>query len=132
MTEARNSVAQRIDALEEAYEFMLAYAARGAVGEEPADGGEGIRFFLGQAVAALTGLAERAGLEAGRLPSVAAGACREYIPVLGADAAKAMSAVHLVLAMPSIGSQLVDNLNASAHLRAVLADLFLLDEILKG
>ena len=32
---------------------------------------------------------------------------------------------------PSIGSQLVDNLNASTHLRAVLTDLFLLAEILK-
>jgi hypothetical protein len=36
----------------------------------------------------------------------------------------------LVLAQPSISSQLIDNLNASIHLRALLADLFLVTEIL--
>jgi hypothetical protein len=32
------------------------------------------------------------------------------------------------LAQRAIGSQLVDNLNASIHLRALLTDLFLIDE----
>jgi len=41
------------------------------------------------------------------------------------------AAVRLVLAQPSIGSQIVDNLNASSHVRAVLTDLFLLDDALK-
>jgi hypothetical protein len=36
-----------------------------------------------------------------------------------------------VLAQPSISSQLIDNLNASIHLRALLTDLFLVEEILK-
>jgi hypothetical protein len=36
-----------------------------------------------------------------------------------------------VLAQPSISSQLIDNLNASIHVRALLTDLFLIDEILK-
>jgi hypothetical protein len=36
-----------------------------------------------------------------------------------------------VLAQPAISSQLVDNLNASIHVRALLTDLFLLDEALK-
>jgi hypothetical protein len=31
-----------------------------------------------------------------------------------------------------ISSQLADNLNASIHVRAVLTDLFLIDDILKG
>ncbi len=35
------------------------------------------------------------------------------------------------LTQPSISSQLIDNLNASIHLRALLTDLFLVDEILK-
>jgi len=38
--------------------------------------------------------------------------------------------MELVLAQPAIGSQLIDNLNASIHLRALLADLFLVTEIL--
>ena len=37
-----------------------------------------------------------------------------------------------MLAQPSISSQLIDNLNASIHVRALLIDLFLIDEILKG
>ena len=38
----------------------------------------------------------------------------------------------IVLAQPSISSQVIDNLNASIHLRALLTDLFLVDEVLKG
>jgi len=37
----------------------------------------------------------------------------------------------LVLAQKSISSQLVDNLNASIHVRALLTDVFLIDEALK-
>jgi hypothetical protein len=37
-----------------------------------------------------------------------------------------------VRAQASIGSQLIDNLNASIHLRALLTDLFLMDEVLKS
>jgi len=51
--------------------------------------------------------------------------------VVDADARAAQAAVKLALAQPSIGSQLVDNLNASSHVRAVLTDLFLLGEGLK-
>jgi hypothetical protein len=39
--------------------------------------------------------------------------------------------MELVLAQPSISSQTVDNLNASIHVRALLTDLFLIDEIVK-
>ena len=51
--------------------------------------------------------------------------------MLDRDARSALAAVRLVLAQPSIGSQLIDNLNASIHVRALLTDLFLIDEILK-
>jgi hypothetical protein len=54
-----------------------------------------------------------------------------FIAVVERDVLGAQAAVRLVLAQPSIGSELVDNLNASIHLRAVLTDLFLLDEVLK-
>src|SRR5712671_4732904 len=52
--------------------------------------------------------------------------------VLARDAQDSLVAVELVLAQPTISSQLIDNLNASIHVRAVLTDLFLIDEILKG
>ena len=54
-----------------------------------------------------------------------------FIDVLDRDARSALAAVRLVLAQPSISSQLIDNLNASIHVRALLTDLFLIDEILK-
>ncbi len=39
--------------------------------------------------------------------------------------------MELVLTQPTISSQLVDNLNASIHLRSLLTDLFLIDEATK-
>jgi hypothetical protein len=51
--------------------------------------------------------------------------------VLDRDARDSIAAAELVLAQPSISSQMVDNLNASIHLRALLTDLFLLGEILR-
>jgi hypothetical protein len=51
--------------------------------------------------------------------------------VIERDARDAQAAVQIVLAQPDISSQLVDNLNASIHLRALLTDLFLIDEVLK-
>ena len=51
--------------------------------------------------------------------------------MLARDAADSVAAVELVLAQPAISSQLIDNLNASIHLRALLTDLFLLAEILE-
>ena len=47
------------------------------------------------------------------------------------DANDARAAIRLVLAQPSVSSQMVDNLNASIHLRALLTDLFLIDEIVR-
>ena len=49
-----------------------------------------------------------------------------------ATARDSLAAMELVLAQPAISSQLIDNLNASIHLRALLTDLFLLGEILRN
>ena len=121
----RGELTARCDSIEEAYEFMLAYAAQGRSGEE-AGKGPGIRRFLERAAAALDGL-DRAAAE-----RLGADAAADFIAILEDDAGKARAAVRLVLAQPSIGSQLVDNLNASIHLRALLTDLFLIDEVAKG
>ena len=55
---------------------------------------------------------------------------KNFIEVLRRDAENALSAVRLVLAQDSISSQMIDNLNAMIHLRALLTDVFLIDEIL--
>ena len=119
--------ARRSNAIEECYEFMLAYAAQGLPGDAGSQSGGELREYLKRAVEALMGLSAAAS---------AAGAGDErykaFLAVLDRDAEAALAAVQLVQAQPSISSQLVDNLNASIHLRALLTDLFLLDEILKS
>jgi hypothetical protein len=67
-----------------------------------------------------------------RLAADTATAYHAFIRVIDRDARDAQAAVELVLAQPAIGSQLIDNLNASIHLRALLTDLFLIDESLKA
>ena len=57
---------------------------------------------------------------------------RAFIAVVDRDAKDSQAAIQLVLALPAISSQVVDNLNASIHLRALLTDLFLIDEVLKS
>jgi len=118
----------RIDAIEEAYEFFLAYAAQGLSSDQGSKSGGQLRDFLSRAGAALDGLvpAFGAALAAGELTP--APAWRDMLDVLERDATAAAAAVALVASRDSISSQLVDNLNANIHLRALLTDLFLLDE----
>jgi hypothetical protein len=54
-----------------------------------------------------------------------------FIKVIDRDARDALAAIQLVAAQTSIGSGVIDNLNASIHLRALLTDLFVVDEALK-
>jgi hypothetical protein len=118
MNEGGFSLAQRIEAIEQAYEFMLAYAAQGREDE-----GGSIREFLERAVNALDGLSAAVGVDDQAFAA--------FCAVLEDDARKAGAALRLVLAQKTITSRLVDNLNASIHLRALLTDIFLLDEALK-
>lgn len=123
-----DDVRARIDAIEEAYEFFLAYAAQGATGDQASRSGGQLRHFLGKAADALDGLAGSVeGAARGMQP---ADVWQDVSAVVDRDARSALAAVRLVAAQPSISSQLVDNLNANIHLRAVLTDLFLVDELL--
>jgi hypothetical protein len=117
-------IRERFEAVEECYEFMLAYAAKGLATDKGSEPGRQVREFLNRALAALSGLAESC---ATAIP----GASREFLTVLDRDARASSAAVELVLAQVSISSQLIDNLNASIHLRALLTDVFLLDEVLR-
>lgn len=125
-----SEVKNRCEAVEECYEFMLAYAAQGLRTDEGSQSGGQVREFLQRADKVLTGLAEVCTLavrEEGLEPAEKYGA---FLAVLDRDARDSLAAIELVLAQPVISSQLIDNLNASIHLRALLTDLFLLDEIL--
>ena len=115
------SLAGAIDVIEETYEYMLAYAAQGRVNDTDTSSAS-IRSYLERSDHALGVIA------AAHLPDAAA---QNFLDVVRQDAAKASAAIRLVLARPAMTSQLIDNLNASIHLRALLTDLFLLDETLK-
>ena len=126
-----HELTERINALEEGYEFMLAYAAQGRQGDEESGTGDNIRTFLERADAALEGLGPLSHAVFQGLGTVPASGYQEFIEVLGEDAQKAQAAIRMVLSLPSISSQLTDNLNSSIHLRTLLTDLFLIDEVLK-
>jgi hypothetical protein len=128
----RTELAARCDGIEEAYEFMLAYAAQGLSGDQGSGTGAQLREFLRRSDAALTGLADLFRQVVREEQLSPADKYDSFIAVLERDARDAQAAVQLVLAQPSISSQLVDNLNASIHLRSLLTDLFLVDEILKS
>jgi hypothetical protein len=126
-----NDFHHRCDAIEEAYEFMLAYAAQGLSGDAASQSGGQLREYLARASAALHGLGDLLVQVIDRDRLEPADRYRAFAAVLDGDARAAHAAVELVLAQASISSQLVDNLNASIHVRALLTDLFLVDEILK-
>lgn len=110
---------------------MLAYAAQGLAGDEANHSDEQVREFLGRAVQALLGLAEAYTAAIQQESLSPAGRHQAFLTVLDRDARDSLAAMELVLSQPRISSQLIDNLNASIHLRALLTDLFLIDEILK-
>jgi hypothetical protein len=131
VTDTTTELSARCNAIEESYEFMLAYAAQGLPSDAGSSSGGQIRESLRQCDTALTGLAEFLYGFVEQSAVEPAQPYRDFIDVLERDAGKAQAALRLVLAQPSISSQLIDNLNASIHLRALLTDLFLVDEILK-
>jgi|SRR5580698_7959535 hypothetical protein len=125
-------VLERCNTVEESYEFMLAYAAKGLPGVEAGPTGVQIREFLRRAAAAMAGLAEACAVAVKDEGLASAEKYQTFLAVLDRDARDSLAAIELVLAQPSISSQLVDNLNASIHLRALLTDLFLVGEILRS
>jgi hypothetical protein len=118
-------ILERFEIIEECYEFMLAYAAQGLASDKGSESGRQIREFLNRAVNALIGLPDRCAEAMGEgRPS--------FLVVVERDATDSLAALELVLAQPAISSQLIDNLNASVHLRALLTDVFLLGEVLRA
>jgi hypothetical protein len=128
--EKPKSVADAIDVIEQTYELMLAYAAQGRAREE----GDpiGIRRALERADLALDVLEAASPRDMGASGGALEGATAGMLAVLRQDVAKARAAFRFVLAQRAIGSQMIDNVNASIHVRALLTDVFLIDEALEA
>ena len=124
-------ISARCDAIEKCYEFMLAYAGQGLGGNEGSNSSAQVRDYLERAADAILGLADAYAPVVKRESSNRAGHYSGFLGVLQRDAQDSLAAIQLVLAQNTISSQLIDNLNASIHLRALLTDLFVIDEILK-
>jgi len=120
-----------VDAIEAGYEFMLAYAAQGLPSDVGAANSGQLREYLRRFDEALTGLADLYRSLITAESRVAPEAADGFLDVLAQDAKAAQASLRLVMAQPGISSQLVDNLNASIHVRALLTDVFLIDELLK-
>lgn len=128
---ATQALQAHVDVVEETYEFCLAYAAKGVNAQMAISNDKLIRERLEKVEATLAelpasflALAEERGAGNGDR-------YQAFIEVMRRDSAAGLAAVQLVLAQPGITSQMVDNLNGMIHLRALLTDVFLLDEILR-
>ncbi len=127
----QTDIQERCDKIESSYEFMLSYAAQGLLTDEGSPSGKQLREQLARMIESLRGLSESCADLMKQERLAPADRYQAYFDVLARDANKALVAADLVLAQPSISSQLIDNLNASMHVRALLTDLFLITEILE-
>ncbi|HEY5624676.1 MAG TPA: hypothetical protein VIV14_13020 [Gammaproteobacteria bacterium] len=134
MTElSDNDLQERIDAIESAYEFMLAYAAQGRNTDAGSGSGASeLRTYLDAMDKALDGLGDRIREIATARDANSAASAVAFLDAVDEDARRARGIVKLVLGRDGISSQLIDNVNGSIHLRALLTDLFVLDEALRN
>jgi hypothetical protein len=128
---AREELSRRADAIEGGYEMMLAYAAQGLATDQGAANSSQLREHLQRFDGALTGLAQAYRDCAAALGVGPTDALEGFLKTLAADAATTQAAIRLVMGQPGISSQMIDNLNASIHVRALLTDVFIVDEIIK-
>ena len=130
--EARAELTRRAEAIEGGYEMMLGYAAQGLASDQGAANSAQLRDHLQRFESALTGLAQVYRDAAVTLGIGPKDALDGVLKAVETDAAFTQSALRLVLGQPGISSQMIDNLNASIHVRALLTDVFVVDEIIRS
>ena len=128
---ATETLQAHVDVVEETYEFCLAYAAKGISAQMAASNDRLVRERLEKMATTLEDLPGAFSALAEEHGSQNGDRYQAFIDVMRRDSAAGFAAVQLVLAQPGITSQMVDNLNGMIHLRALLTDVFLLDEILR-
>ena len=114
-------IEESIETIEAGYEFLLAYAAQGRPASDETDGpGPHARPTIQNMVDAMAMIVESFSASED-----------DFEQLIANDCSKASAALTFLLNQEKIGSEVVDNLNASIHLRAVLTDLFLYSEALR-
>ncbi|MDA7683611.1 hypothetical protein N8749_00205 [bacterium] len=109
-----------IETIESGYEFLLAYAAQGRPAAVETGPGPHARPTIRNMADAMAGIAEQF-----------SESNDSFEKVIANDCFNAGAALEFILRQDKVGSEMVDNLNASIHLRAVLTDLFLFSEVIK-
>lgn len=112
----------RVEAVEEAYEYMLAYAAQGRATEGAGPDGSHIRAFLEQFQEAAVFLSAHAG------EAVAAEGAAGFLGAFARDSEVVLSVLRILLARDDIPSEAVDNANGLIAVRSYLTSLFFLDK----
>ena len=128
---ATDELKATVNIVEETYEFCLAYAAKGVSGLMARTGDTQVRDQLEKLAQALPNLGDAFLKVVEELEDDSRDQYKGFLEVLRRDAASGHAAVQLVLAQQNITSQMVDNLNGMIHLRALLTDVFLIDEMLR-
>ena len=113
-------IEEDIEAIESGYEFLLAFAAQGRPAQNETGPGPHARPTIEGMAGAMKNIA-----------TAFAESADDFEQVVASDCRNAGAAIGFILKQEKIGSEIVDNLNASIHLRAVLTDLFLYSEALK-
>jgi hypothetical protein len=116
----------RIEIIERGYEYLLAYAAQGRQEES----GTELRDTLARMHEALADMQGAIRAAFAGLPAPTG--VSDFTDAVERDVKVARGAIGMVLSRDTIASLLVDNLNASVHLRALLTDLFLIEQATKA
>ena len=118
-----SDIRQNIELIEEAYEFMLAYAAQGRADEGAGPDGAHIRTFLTQFNEATSNI-----LSAVEDISMASPESGSFINALKTDAATVQSVIAIMLGKDNVSSEMVDNANGLIAGRSYLTALFFDDK----
>ena len=116
-------IRKNIELVEEAYEFMLAYAAQGRADEGAGPDGAHIRTFLKQFSDATDRIIE----DLGKL-SEPNEAMETFIKSAESDAKTVKSVMAIMLQKENISSEMVDNANGLITVRSYLTALFFIDK----
>jgi len=120
------AIRENLDMVEEAYEFMLAYAAQGRVEEGAGPDGAHIRTFVERFLAAADALAPDIDALIGSDPTGGAG----FLDSFRRDSDAVRAVLRLLLGRPSISSEMIDNTNGLIVMRSYLTSLFFIDKVL--
>ncbi len=118
-----DTLRNHIEKIEEAYEYMLAYAAQGRADEGAGPDGAHIRDFLRQFVEALGEITESLKTVVEDDEDTA-----EFIRAFRHDCAVITSVLSIVLARDNVSSEVIDNTNGLISIRSCLTNLFFLDK----